>query len=41
MKKLTLVALAVPMMLGAALNLPVAAQAQAPAAPAEVAAMRQ
>ncbi len=32
MKKLTLVALAVPMMLGAALNLPVAAQAQAPAA---------
>ena len=33
MKKLTLVALAVPMMLGAALNLPVAAQAQAPAAP--------
>ena len=33
MKKLTLFALAVPMMLGAALNLPVAAQAQAPAAP--------
>jgi serine protease Do len=33
MKKLTLAALAVPMMLGAALNLPVAAQAQAPAAP--------
>ena len=33
MKKLTLVALAVPMMLGAALNLPAAAQAQAPAAP--------